>query len=413
MTAARTTVAVVLLALCLRTDARDLFHIRFQLDWYPNAQFAGLFVANERGWFREVGLDVTFAPVDAEMKVVGRVVSDGDGMGCSESGVLLDAAARGAPIMILGTMLQGSPMALVSLAGHGYTNLAALRGKALGIHPDGRRALELIIAHDGFHAEDFRIIEKEHDLSPLLNGAFDAVQGYLIDEAVALEVSNHRAIDVIPFREHGYAAYSQVYFTSQSFWARHPDKARAFLKAARRGWLEAIVDPAAAAALVISKYAPTLDPAYQTRSLERVADLAVAETGLDGLGQFRRDTWIAALAAFERDASLPGHVDLDPILAESAAKFAPWSRDQLRAERRFREPGGSYPPPPNRLRAGANGRLLVMVDAAGRPARILPVTTPDKGGGNADAAWIEANWRWPAGSNSRRYLVPLPAPAQP
>ena len=279
--------------------AAELTKLSFQLDWHPNVQFAGLLLAQHRGWYREAGLDVTLVPVDTEMKVVGTVTSGGAWLGCSESGVLIAARAEGARIRAVGTMLQGSPMGLISLHSRGFKTLASLRGHRIGIHPDGRKALELVLAHSQLKPSEFTIVEKDHDLTPLLNGDCDAVQGYSIDEAVALEARG-TPIHFIPFHEHGYRAYSQVYFGSESFVAQHRDVVARFLEASNRGWRAAIADPAAASRVVVDHFAPSLDREYQRRSLEAVGRLAGLETGIDGLGRMKPETWKAALANFSR-----------------------------------------------------------------------------------------------------------------
>ena len=283
----------------IRVGAADLTRLSFQLDWHPNAQFAGLLLAQHRGWYREAGLEVTFVPVDTEMKVVATVTSGGAWLGCSESGVLIAARAGGARIRAIGTMLQGSPMGLISLRARELNTLEKLRGHRIGIHPDGRKALELVLAHDGLKPSDFTIVEKDHDLTPLLNGDCDAVQGYSIDEAVALQARG-TPIHFLPFHEHGYRAYSQVYFGEERFVKEHRDVVARFLQASNRGWRAAILDPASASRIVVEQFAPKLDRDYQRRSLEAVGRLAILETGMDGLGRMRPETWNQALANFSR-----------------------------------------------------------------------------------------------------------------
>ena len=257
--------------------------LTFQLDWHPNAQFAGLLVAKERGWYQAAGLDVTIRPVDTKMDVVERVVGGTNWLGCSEVGVLLSARAQGAPIKAIGTMFQASPMALLSLQTNGYTNLNSLRGKTLGVLPDGQRALEVVLAHDGLRRNQFKIIQKEHNTSGLLNGTCAAIQGYLIDEAIELELQGH-PIHTIPYYQHGYVAYSQVYFASESMIRQNAEALRVFLEVSRAGWQAAFLDPEGTCSMIREKYNTQLDSQYQLRSLQRIAQLSTVETGFSGLG---------------------------------------------------------------------------------------------------------------------------------
>jgi len=292
----------------LIAEVRPPTPITFQLDWKPNVQFAGLLLAQERGWFREAGLDVTFLPVDAGMKMVERVVAGTNWMGCAESGVLLAARAKGSPIRAFGTMLQGSPMSLISKKERGIVQPTDLIGRRLGIHPDGQQALDILLKHSGLRRDQMIVLEKDHDLSPLLTGECDAVQGYLIDEAVALETRGE-PVNIIPFHRHGYAAYSQVYFTSETFLRNHAGSVERFLAVANRGWRAAADDIPGAARLMVNRFVPLLDLPYQERSLARVIELMRLETGPGGEGRMKRDTWDRAVAAFNAASANPIRTD--------------------------------------------------------------------------------------------------------
>ena len=150
--------------------AADLVPVTMQLDWKPNVQFAGLIMAIEKGYYRDAGLDVRLRPVDAQMKVVEAVERGSNWFGCSESGVLLGARAKGARIKAIGTMLQGSPFCLMSLKGKGIRTPADLRGRILGVHPDADLALDVVLAAGGVLRSSMRTIDVAHSTDPLTSG---------------------------------------------------------------------------------------------------------------------------------------------------------------------------------------------------------------------------------------------------
>lgn len=65
-----------------------------------------------------------------------------------------------------------------------------------------------------------------------------------------------------------------------------------FLEASNRGWRAATADPAAAAALIVAKYQPTLSAAYQEGSLRLIGGLLEVESGGGSMGRMRRETWL-------------------------------------------------------------------------------------------------------------------------
>ena len=293
--------------------AADLVPVTMQLDWKPNVQFAGLIMAIEKGYYRDAGLDVRLRPVDAQMKVVEAVERGSNWFGCSESGVLLGARAKGARIKAIGTMLQGSPFCLMSLKGKGIRTPADLRGRILGVHPDADLALDVVLAAGGVLRSSMRTIDVAHSTDPLTSGQVDTLMGYLIDEVVALETAGH-ALDVIRGHEHGYVAYSQVYFASERTLAGRPDIARSFLHASNRGWAEVSRDPEAAVQLVLRKHLQGTEPEYQRRSLREILALAQLEGGPGSFGHMKPDTWRRMVDVFNRAKVLARPVTADEML---------------------------------------------------------------------------------------------------
>lgn len=289
-------------------QASGPFPLFFQLDWHPNAQFAGLLLAQQRGWYREAGLEVTILPIGQEPNAVHRVAAGTNWLGCAESSLLVSAKALGAPIRAIGTMLQAGPLALISLKSNGITNLRDLIGKKVGIRNDGLAAFDVVLKHDGWRRDQFTIVEKDQTLQQLLDGSCDAIQGYLIDEAIELETKGI-PIRAIPYYEHGYHSYSQVYFTSETMLRDHCRELRKFLEVSRRGWQAALLAPEEAAAVVVHIFAPDLDVVYQRRSLVSLARLATIESGFEGMGQMSPKTWTRILETIHDSGIILGPGD--------------------------------------------------------------------------------------------------------
>jgi len=74
------------------SKAEPVFPLTVQLDWVENAQFAGLLVAKEKGWYAEQGLDVTIVPINrTTLDTVGPVVKGHNVIGCADGMILLQA----------------------------------------------------------------------------------------------------------------------------------------------------------------------------------------------------------------------------------------------------------------------------------------------------------------------------------
>lgn len=253
--------------------------VTMQLDWIFNAQFSGLYQAEEQGYFEEAGLDVTLVPVDPKQRTVPSVLAAGLAFGSAESNVLLKAHANGSPIKVLGTMFQNSPIGWMFLEESGIKDFADLEGKRIGIHPDGEKVLGLVARQSGFETDDFVLPHVGYDINVVINGEVDAMQCYAIDEYVKLNLATDGKAGVLLARDFGYRAYSQVIFSSKETVEEHPEVVRAFLAAVQKGWAYALAHQEATVDLILEKYNPSLDKAYQLASLKEIEDLVLWEGG--------------------------------------------------------------------------------------------------------------------------------------
>jgi NitT/TauT family transport system substrate-binding protein len=113
-----------------------LVQVKLQLKWFPQAQFAGYFVAKEQGFFRDEGLEVTLLPIGAQSPMQ-TVVSGGADFGTTWITDLLTAREQGLPVVHLAQMFQRSGYTMVSLKSTGLKSACDLKGKKVGVWPAG------------------------------------------------------------------------------------------------------------------------------------------------------------------------------------------------------------------------------------------------------------------------------------
>ncbi len=132
----------VLLALAVLTvasfgSAQNLVKVNLQLKWFPQAQFAGFFVAKERGYFKAQGLDVTLLPAGDQSPI--QVVQSGAAdFGTTWIADLLTAREKGLPVVHIAQFFQRSGFTLVALKSTGIKDLCKdMKGKSVGVWPSG------------------------------------------------------------------------------------------------------------------------------------------------------------------------------------------------------------------------------------------------------------------------------------
>jgi NitT/TauT family transport system substrate-binding protein len=282
--------------------ADPLFPLTVQLDWIQNAQFAGLLVAKEKGWYAQEGLDVTIEPVNpTTLDTVRPVVEGRNVIGCADGMVLLRARQAQQPIQAFATTLQASPLGIVTLRSSHLSRLKDLAGKTIGLHAYDVPQLEIMLKANGLSLGQVTIKKIGDDITSLAAGQIDAQVVYLLDEKIALEEKGIQ-LDVFPGYENNYSTYSQVYFARSDFLRTHREVLAKFLIATNRGWEEAFAHPNETAAMLVSKYLPGKELNYQVRSLVELRRFATIES--PQLGQMRLTTWRKSCVLFHLDPAL-------------------------------------------------------------------------------------------------------------
>ncbi|MDA1227461.1 MAG: hypothetical protein BZY79_02690 [SAR202 cluster bacterium Casp-Chloro-G4] len=271
----------------------DQVSVKLALDWYPNSNHLGLFIAEEKGYFAEENLVVNmYTPVDPST-VLQTVGAGSDDFGISYQPELLMARAQGVPVVSIAGMVQHPLNSVVALASSGITRPADLKGKKVGYAglPTGESLLDTMLKYDGLVGlGDVELVNVGFDLAPvLISGTVDAVVGaYWTHETILLENAGYPVV-VLRLEEWGVPDYYElVMVASEDKLAQDPQVVERFLRAVRRGYADALADPQAG-----------VDVLLRSAQGEEV-DVAIERPGADLL----KPVWKTSKADFgEQDSS--------------------------------------------------------------------------------------------------------------
>ena len=325
MTLTRTTVLRICVGVCLfvftgaavSQSAKPVpVPLTVQLDWKSTAQFAGILVAQEQGYYAAEGLAVTIRSDDGtgapSVEMVAKHAGDAAGwVGITEADQLLTADAKGAKLKAFATMMQSTPFALLTLKDSGLTTIKSLRGKAIGLHDDGEKALDVLLQFNGMTRADVTVMRIGYEFDSLLSGKVAAMQGYTNDEVVRLEMEGH-PVNVIPMSANGYVAYAEVLFANAGFVGTHVAELEKFVQATGRGWSYAQEHQDETAKMIVAKYATDSSVAEQRASLEETLKLVYAES--PRFGMMRRETWRRSVEMFERYKLVEGELKVGDVV---------------------------------------------------------------------------------------------------
>jgi len=256
------TLCLALLGLCLlaqpaghATGASHPRRLTLWLDWYPNADHAGIYMALAKGYYAQAGLDVRVQVPSGAADAL-KLLAHGTGdMAISYEPDVLQARAAGVPVLATAAIVHAPLTCVLALKSAGITRPRQLMGRTVAVAglPSDLRNLAVMVAHDGGDPHAVKTVVVNYDLlQALLSHKVDAVEGaYWTWEALQAEETGH-AVTVLRVDRWGVPPYDELVFaTGERQLARESGVLRAFLAASLRGYAEAATHPAAATTILL------------------------------------------------------------------------------------------------------------------------------------------------------------------
>lgn len=284
------------------------------LDWTPNTNHSGLYLALENGWYEDAGLDVSVIE-PGETSGLQLIAAGQADFAFSVAEGLLPARAAGADVVSVATVIEHNTSSLLSLAEDGITRPRDLEGKRYGSYGSDleEAIISSLVACDGGdpalveHAplvsNDFRIglTQDEFDAA----WVFDAWDTVRLGEVDGLDVSTiafRDWFDCIP------DWYTPLLATTGETIDGSPEVVRAFVETTARGYATAMEDPQGAADALMD-VAPELDQELVTASAQWLADEYAASP--DAWGVQQESTWTEFSQWLTDGDMLDGDPDVD------------------------------------------------------------------------------------------------------
>lgn len=285
------------------------------LSYQPDIQFAPFYVAKERGYFRDAGLEVAFQHAETTdlLKLAGTgqlsfLVASGD--------EVLVARSQGVPVVYVASWYQKFPVTVMALEGANIRRVEDLKGRSVGV--PGRFGatyvgLRALLASAGMSETDLQIREVGfQQVQALTQRQVDAVVGYTSNEPVQLRnlgqsITTINVFDRVNLVSNGLVANERTI-------REQPELVERMTRAYLRGLGETIAQPAAAVDLTIASYIPA---AATNRALVgQVLDASIPLwqsdlTTRQGLGAIDPAAWAESRDLLGQLRLLGGEVDLN------------------------------------------------------------------------------------------------------
>ncbi len=235
--------------------------VKVQLSWIKNSEFAGEFLADDKGYYKEAGfdgVDLLAGPVAQE-----EIVATGKAEFGLSNAVSTAAAVANSkfPLKIVGATYQKNPFSILSLADKGnITTPQDLCGKKIGVQDPNLSLFKALLAANGIDEKCLTIVPNSFDVSPLEDKKIDGLVAYLTNESLLVKGHGFNTVD-LPFADNGLPFVAETVITTDDIIKKKPEMVKAFLKAEIEGWKDACSgDYKAGAELAVDKYGKDIDP---------------------------------------------------------------------------------------------------------------------------------------------------------
>ena len=253
------TVLALAVSLCVSgpAEAKDLEKASVRLKWLPAAQFAGYYVAKDKGWYEAEGIDLTINPggpnIIGENLVGAGTDTFGHGGGAAS---LLQARAKQLPIIGIGMLFQETPYRFVALPKSGIAKFADLKGKKISTWFTGTQFILQGLLKKEDLLSTVQVVPQAASMQPFLQGQVDAATVTIYNEMQVLKRDGVTNLVTFNPADMGVNLPNESIIANEKVVRENPKLVQAFLNASLRGWVYALTHPGEAVDSVM-KAAPS------------------------------------------------------------------------------------------------------------------------------------------------------------
>lgn len=247
-------ILLILISISILLSANSNKKITLQLNWLNQFQFAGYYVAKEKGFYNNVGLDVDIKEFTVNTHLVEMIKNKKADFAIGSSSLLIDRI-NGADVIALGAIFQESPLMLLVKKDSNINSVKDLKNKKIMITNDAANSASILamLSANGLRESDFIRQEHSFNIEDLINGNSDAMASYISNEPILLKDKNIE-YNIFHPKDFGFDFYNDILFTSSEFIKNNPKLTKDFYDATIKGWKYAFDNVGETAEIIFNKY---------------------------------------------------------------------------------------------------------------------------------------------------------------
>jgi NitT/TauT family transport system substrate-binding protein len=264
--------------------------VSLRLDTTASGYDAPMVLAQDKGWYRDAGLDVTIGEGNGSGTTVQLVGRGSDTFGWADFGTMMKLSASGAPVKALAVVGQTSPLAIITLQGSPVEQPRDLEGRILGLNPNGasQQIFRALAVKENLDTSRIKIVTAADNTlaSLLLQHRLDAFIGWVTYESPQVKQLGGAPKNIL-FSSYGVNVLNTSLVASDAYLAHNRATACKFVDQSLRAYAYAMNHPDEAVDALVKKY-PRVNRALALDQLQ--AQFQLLHTGNS---QGRPLGWIA------------------------------------------------------------------------------------------------------------------------
>lgn len=284
---------LILLSLfgCQTEPPKKIDKVRVQLKFHHQAQFAGLYMAVEHGFYQDENIEVEFVEGGGDVDLFTPIINKEAQFSIASSDLILAKRVSGQPIKAIAVVYKKSACVFVSKTESNILRPHDMKNKKVAVLLDKAKEYEFqlraMLKNLQIDSKTVKMVDLDRQYQQFLAGDVDVTGAYVNGGALRLESQGVKLNYIWP-SDYGVEFYSDALFTHDSLIKNNPDLVLRFLRASLRGWNEAIRHSEDAVTVTL-KYAKIKDRKLQAAMMH--AQHPLIYTGNGQIGSMDERIW--------------------------------------------------------------------------------------------------------------------------
>jgi NitT/TauT family transport system substrate-binding protein len=297
-------------------QAADLKQVTLQLDWLPTGYHGPIFLAQQKGYYRDAGIDLKIVDGQGTTAALQAVASGNADIVLANYARMIQSVATGLNLVAVGGLVQRLPDAIVSLKSAPITEPKQLEGTTIATSAAdaASKLLPAFLQAAKVDASKVNIVNTASGQAPaaLLGGSAKSMTGWSFTDALAVDAEKPIAEPIL-MSDFGINLLGVGFVTTKAYASSHSDVLRSFLAATAKGYKEGAADPDAAIA-AMAKERPLIDKKLQLVQLKRFPPfLHTAKSEGKPFGWTSKEDWEQTQSLLQKYFDMKGQVDLASV----------------------------------------------------------------------------------------------------